>query len=332
MKSILVTGATGLIGSNVCVRMIEQGTKPRTLARDTGSNDAQQLRQAGVDVVAGDIADMKSVLAAAEGTAGIIHCAAMLGRPGASVQEGFSTNVLGSINVYTAAVTLGGLPVVQLLTSTFFDMWNKTLTERSPLDLLFRNNDAYSVTKRLGFTEGVARVAEGQDIRFMIPGAVFGPSPCVQKAMIRPSFNDRIASAIRGELTEQIPLPVPFSFVSDCAVVCIAALEKGVPGQRYIAMGRSSDVRTIAASCNRACELAGVSNRVHDVPRDKLDDPDVVKRYGETLCTLGKRSYPEPFFDSSLTEQRLGYVPTALEDGLNATISWMRRHRIIMNS
>jgi nucleoside-diphosphate-sugar epimerase len=329
MRSILVTGATGLIGSNICTQLIERGTKPRTLARDTGSNDAQALRKAGIDVVTGDISDMKSVLAAAEGTEGIIHCAAMLGRPGASIPEGFSTNVLGSIHVYTAAVMLGGLPVVQLLTSTFFDMWDKTLTERSPLDLLFRNNDAYTVTKRLGFTEGIARVAEGQDIRFMIPGATFGPSMCVQKAMIRPSFNDRIASAIRGELTEQIPLPVPFTFVYDCAFVCIAALEKGVRGERYIAMGRQSDVRTIAASCNRACELAGVPSRVRDVPNDKLDDPAVVKQYGETLCTLGKRAYPQPFFNTQFTEKHLGYVPTALDDGLNATISWMRRHHII---
>src|SRR5262245_41561844 len=111
MKSIFVTGATGLIGSNVCVQMIERGAKPRTLARDAGSNDAQELRNAGVDVLAGDISDLKSVLAAAEGTVGIIHCAAMLGRPGASVAEGFSTNVVGSINVCTAAVMLGGLPV-----------------------------------------------------------------------------------------------------------------------------------------------------------------------------------------------------------------------------
>jgi nucleoside-diphosphate-sugar epimerase len=329
MKSILVTGATGLIGSNVCSQLAERGAKPRSLARDAASNDAQQLRKIGVDVASGDISELKGVLAAAEGTDGIIHCAAMLGRPGASIPEGFSTNVLGSINVYTAAVMLGGLPVVQVLTSTFFDMWDKTLTERSPLDLLFRNNDPYSVTKRLGFTEGVARVAEGQDIRFMIPGAAYGPSICQQHAMIRPGFNDRIASAIHGNLTEQIPLPVPFTFVRDCASVCIAALEKGARGQRYIAMGRQVDVRTIAASCNRACELAGVPNRVRDVPKDKLDDPDVVKKYGQTLCTLGKRSYPQPFFDTRCTEEHLGYVPTPLDDGLNATIAWMRTHDII---
>jgi dihydroflavonol-4-reductase len=329
MKTVLVTGATGLIGSNICIQMMEKGDKPRTIARNPNADDANQLRKIGVEVVPGDISDMKSVQAAMKGVDGVIHSAAMLGRPGANITEGFNSNVLGSINVYTAAVALGGLPVVSLLTSTFFDMWDKTLTESSPLDLMFRNNDAYSITKRLAYVEGVARVADGQDIRFMIPGAAYGPSPCIEKAMIKPSFNDRLASAIRGEMKEQIPLPVPYVYAPDCAFVCIGALEKGEKGKIYIAMGRQAELRTIAANCNRACELAGVSNRVHDVPKDKLDDPEIVKKFGETMTTLGKRTYPQPFFDTSFTEKSLGYKPTALDDGLKVTIDWFRKNKII---
>lgn len=329
MKNVLVTGGTGLIGSSVCVQLIKRGAKARTLVRNPQTPDAERLRDIGVEILPGDISDLKSVRKATEGTDGVIHCAAMLGRPSSSIEEGLSSNVIGSINVLTAAAGLGGMPVVQLLTSTFFDMWERTLTELSPLDLMFRNTDPYSVTKRLAYVEGVARVASGQDIRFMIPGAAFGPSVCVDKAMIRPSFNDRIASAIRGEMNEQIPLWVPFTAVSDCAHVCIAALEKGAMGERYIAMGRQQDVGTISASCNRACELAGVRHRVHDVPRDKLDDPEIVKKYGVTMTTLGKRTYPKPFFDTSFTERRLSLVPTALDDGLRTTIEWMRQHRIV---
>jgi dihydroflavonol-4-reductase len=327
--SVLVTGGTGLIGSNICIQLIERGIEVRTLARDPGNADSQRLRALGVEMVRGDIADLASVEQAVEGVVGVIHSAAMLGRPGATIAEGLSSNVLGSIHVLTAAARAGGIPVVQLLTSTFFDMWASSLTEFSPLDLLYRNTDPYSVTKRLAFVEGAARAGAGQDVRFMIPGAAFGPSPCVEKAMIRPSFNDRIASAIRGELSEQIPLQVPFTSVRDCAFVCIAALEKGARGERYIAMGRAQDVGTISDTCNRACHIAGVDHRVRDVPKTMLDDPEVVQKYGVTMTTLGKRTYPTPFFDTSFTELRLGYVPTPLDEGLGITIEWMRGQKII---
>jgi nucleoside-diphosphate-sugar epimerase len=329
MKTILVTGATGLIGSNICAQLVEKGHTPRTIARTPSSGDALALKSLGVDVLPGDIADLNSVRKATEGTDGVIHSAAMLGRPGSSMEEGFSSNVMGTLNVLTAAASLGGIPVIQVLTTTFFDMWDKTLTEHSPLDLLLRNTDAYTITKRLAYVEGVARVADGQDIRFMMPGAVFGPSICVGKAMIRPSFNDRIASAIRGELDGLIPIPVPYVLAGECAYVCIAALEKGARGEKYIAHGRQEDVGTIAQTCNRACELAGVAHRVREVPRDKLDDPDVIAKYGATMTSLAKRTYPSRFSDSSFTQKRLGYVPAPLDEGLKLTIDWMRRHQII---
>ena len=329
MKIVLVTGGTGLIGSNACVQLVAKGIKARTLARNPDNSDARQLRAVGVEVVAGDITDLASVRRAMTGAEGVIHSAAMLGRPGSSLEEGVASNVLGSLNVLTAAAELGGMPVVQLLTSTFFDMWQRSLTETSPLDLFFRNTDPYSVTKRLAYVEGAVRAAEGQDVRFMIPGAAYGASPCIEKAMIKPSFNDRLASAIRGEMHEQIPLVVPFTAVRDCAYVCLAALEKGARGERYIAMGRAEDVGTIAQTCNSACAIAGTAHRVRDVPKDSLDDPDVVKKYGVTMTTLGKRTYPKPFFDTSFTERRLGYRPTPLSEGLREAIEWMRRQKIL---
>lgn len=329
MKTIFVTGATGLIGSNICEQLLKKGDKVRTIARDPKSSDAEALKRIGVEVLAGNVADLASVQKGAEGSNGIVHSAAMLGRPGSSIEEGFSSNVMGTLNVYTAAKSIGGVPVMQLVTSTYYDMWDKPLSESSPIDQFMRNTDPYSITKRLGYVEGVVRAAEGQDIRFMLPGGAFGTSPCVEKAMIHPSFNSRIAYSIRAEMGEQLPLPVPFVLAADCAYVCIAGLEKGARGERYLAMGRNDEVDTIANSCNRACAIAGVKHRVRDVPREKLDDPEVVKKYANTMLQLAKRTYPKPFFDSSFTEKRLGYVPTKLDDALRTTIDWMRAQKII---
>ena len=228
MKTVLVTGATGMIGANVCQQLINQGDRVRALARTPEAPDAMALRELGVDVFPGDIADLDAVVSATEGVDGVIHSAALRGVPGATIANSLPPNVIGTINVLTAAWMVGGPPVVQLLTSTFFNTWDAPRSEVSPLDLLFRNRDPYSVTKRLAYLEGIARVHAGQDIRFMSPGAAYGPSPCMDNAMLHPNFNTHIAMAIRGEVEPQMPMLVPYVLADDCAYVCIAALEKGV--------------------------------------------------------------------------------------------------------
>jgi 2-alkyl-3-oxoalkanoate reductase len=65
MRTILVTGGTGLIGSNICRQLVERGDSVRALARP-GSH-TEPLVAIGATVVAGDITDDASVLAAAEG-------------------------------------------------------------------------------------------------------------------------------------------------------------------------------------------------------------------------------------------------------------------------
>ena len=80
---------------------------------------------------------------------------------------------------------------------------------------------------------------------------------------------------------------------------------------------------------NEACEVAGVPHRTEEVSRDQLDDPDIVTKYGTTMISLAKAAYPQPYVDSSVTEQRLDYVPTPLRDGLALTIEWMRAHAFI---
>jgi uncharacterized protein YbjT (DUF2867 family) len=67
MTTVLVTGATGLIGSNICAAALEQGYEVRALVRDQARAD--ELEALGVEIFRGDIADRATVLAAAALTA-----------------------------------------------------------------------------------------------------------------------------------------------------------------------------------------------------------------------------------------------------------------------
>jgi dihydroflavonol-4-reductase len=284
---------------------------------------------AGVEVVVGDVTDMPSIQAATEGMDAVVHCAAALGRPGVTLEDCISTNVIGTLNVLSAAAAVGGIPVVQVITLTFFDTAVCSLTETSPLDLLYLRNDAYSLTKRLGYVEGMARVADGQDIRFMIPGAIYGPSICLEKTGAANSWNGRLARAIKGGMDPQLPLVIPYVTAEDCAFVCIAALEKGKTGRRYIAHGLPEEANTLAGYGNRACEIAGVGHRVEEISKDQMDNPEIIVKFGPTMPIMVKSGTPDPLFDSSFTQRELGYVPTSIEQGFPITIDWLGRNGFI---
>ena len=71
MDTILVTGATGFLGSHLFPRLLEAGHQVRCLVRE-GSR-AYALRALGVELVIGDITDPESVPRSLEGVHTVIH-------------------------------------------------------------------------------------------------------------------------------------------------------------------------------------------------------------------------------------------------------------------
>jgi uncharacterized protein YbjT (DUF2867 family) len=67
-KTVLVTGATGLQGGSVARHLVRSGKyNVRCLSRNTTSDKARALRQAGGELVAGDLGDRASLQAAMRG-------------------------------------------------------------------------------------------------------------------------------------------------------------------------------------------------------------------------------------------------------------------------
>jgi dihydroflavonol-4-reductase len=319
MATVLVTGATGQIGGNICRLLAERGDRVRALVRRRGPADS--LAGLGVELVEGDVTAAISVQAAAEGVECVIHSAAVLGGATQAIDEHRAVNVDGTRNVLDAAVAAGARRTVLLSTTTFFDAHEAPLTEHSPLDPE-PSSDPYTVTKRLAYLDAMERVESGQDICVVISGAAFGPSPLAARAFVPPSWNQRALLAVTGDLPSYLSFPIPWVYAEDVAAASIAAMDRGVSGERYLAFGREADVGSIPFFGNKACEVAGVPDRVESVPSERLDDPDVLETFGPSLVALARKRFPEPFFRYELTTDRLGYRPRPLDEGLRLTLAW----------
>jgi nucleoside-diphosphate-sugar epimerase len=90
--TVLVTGATGFVGSHVAEELARRGDVVRALAR--AGADTALLERVGVPVVRGDLSEPESLRRAVEGVDVVVHCAAKVGDWG-HVDEFRKVNVEG---------------------------------------------------------------------------------------------------------------------------------------------------------------------------------------------------------------------------------------------
>jgi dihydroflavonol-4-reductase len=322
-STIFVTGATGQTGANVCEQLIERGDQVRALVRDPEA--ATALAEIGVELVKGDISDADDVLRAAKGAEAAIHCAALLGGASQDLDDFKAVNLVGTTNVLDAGKAHGMRRVVALSTATFLDLGSGLDFEEAPV-LQNPPKDPYTVTKLAAFLEAHQRAAAGDDVLTCHPGAIYGPGLVVERALHRTSFNRVLLAGMRGKIKRYLAFPVTWVAGADVAKGSIAALDKGVAGERYLLVGRPEDTFSTAGGINCAYEVAGIDHRVEDL--DYRTDPETLTaEFGPTLMAIAKaaaRSERKPRTTNNLTTRRLDYSPMSFDDGLRLLISWLR--------
>ena len=102
---LLVTGATGLVGSHVVDRALADGLRVRALVRDKAR--AEALRARRVDVIDGEMTDATALARCAPGVTHVVHCAAKVGDWG-PVEDYLAVNV-GGLQSLIDALTKAGI-------------------------------------------------------------------------------------------------------------------------------------------------------------------------------------------------------------------------------
>ncbi len=106
-STVLVAGATGFLGSEICRQLLEKNIKVKGLVRTTSdANKVAQLKASGVEIIEGDLKDKASLENALHGVSAIISTVSST----LSRQEGDSIQTVddeGQINLVDAAVNAG---------------------------------------------------------------------------------------------------------------------------------------------------------------------------------------------------------------------------------
>ena len=125
-KKILITGATGFIGSHLTELLVQKGLDVVAFDRYNIHNDYGWLKNSkfknNFQTILGDVRDQDSVLKAMKGCKSVIHLAALIGIPYSYVSPlaYIRTNIEGTYNVLEAAKNLNLENIVITSTSEIY--------------------------------------------------------------------------------------------------------------------------------------------------------------------------------------------------------------------
>lgn len=255
---ILVTGATGLIGSALTHQLLDAGRTVRILHRPTSSFDLLGPAADRVERVAGDLLDARSLYRAMDGVTHVYHVAARL-EAAAGTEQLHRVNVGGTANVVNAALRAGidRLAHVSSIAALGQPAGEAPLIDESTAAHPTRDSSAYARSKYQAELEIHRGIAEGLDAVLVNPSLVFGTG--------RPSTNTRrIVDAVRSGWLPGVPTGgTNVVDVKDVADGLRRAMHHGETGARYI-LG-SENLSWQAIVCTLA-EAFGVEPPTRTIP------------------------------------------------------------------
>lgn len=322
--NVLVTGSTGFIGGQLCRALCERGHSVRAFHRPTSRTGA--LAGLPVEHALGDLTQPETLSAAMQGIEVVFHAAALLsgqessGRMYAVTVEGTRAVLDAALRagvrrlVHTSSVAALGVPDFASRASLPIDenhSWNYR-PERWP----------YGFAKHLAEMEVQKAVAQGLDAVIVNPSVVFGARDVYRQSssIIMQVARRRLPALTEGGLNAV--------HADDVIEGHLAALERGVTGERYILGGENMThvnlVRRIAKIVGAPAPLlvlpAGAA-RMLVGPLRLLQAFFQAPVPSNTLYLAGYRFY----YDTHKALVELGInQPRPVDDAIREAYAWFR--------
>ena len=322
MAQILLTGASGFVGSHLLRELLHNGHQVRALSRSMSSDQA--IVAQGALPVRGELTNQDSLIEAATGVQAIFHCAANTSAWSRDKNTQWDTNVEGTRRLLHAGERANIECFIHTSSvSAFSHRVHGTLTEDTP-----QQGDQSWITYEHSKFAGEQLVRQSG-----MPYLIFNPSH-----VLGPGDTNNWSRLIR--LVDQDKLPgVPpgsgaFADVREIAKAQLQAWQLGRRNQAFLLGGQHASflqlVQLIATLVNRKPAqrvmpekllmlIAQISQGISYITRRM---PQI------TPASVVLTSY-DLSVDSSKAILQLGYKETDLKKLLQDTIVWLQQQNLI---
>jgi len=322
----LVTGAAGLLGSNISLELIAQNKKVRTLVLP-GDPAADNVPQEA-EIVYGDVCDIDSLATffsvPADSEIIVIHSASIVAVSPEPSQKVYDVNVTGAKNIVDMCVSHNVKKLVYISSTGAIKELpaGEVIAEPSA----FYPDEVvgfYSKTKALA-TQYVLETVEktGLDASIVCPSGIFGPNDY--------AFGP-VAQFIIKYCSGAMPVGVEGSFnsvdVRDLAAGVISCTEKGRKGELYI---MSNEIVSMRQMFDIISETSGAPRVETILTVDQMRKMAAQKGGGALHAADEKELEFSMYnmtrnnnFSSAKAERELDYHIRPFSETVSATVEWL---------
>lgn len=323
-EKILVTGASGFVGSAVARKLLNSGYSVRALVRN--ASPRAHLDGLDLEFFEGDLRDRGSLDRAVAGIRYLFHVAADYRLWARDPREIFASNVDGTRNLMEAAIGAGIERIVY--TSSVATLGLRSDGTGADETMPLREDQGVGAYKRSKIM--AERLVETMVARRNLPAVVVNPSTPIGPYDVKPTPTGRIIiEAARGRIPAFIDTGLNLVHVDDVADGHIAALHRGKIGERYILGGTdvlfSQLLRDIARIVGRSAPRIKLPWRAL-IPVAFVAEAVANVTGREPFATMDgvRMAKYRMFFESAKAEQQLGYKARPYIEGINDAIGWFR--------
>jgi nucleoside-diphosphate-sugar epimerase len=316
--NVLVTGASGFIGSALIKELIQRKDKVSVFLHKKEVSEQNLYK-----MYRGDICDSAKLRTAMENTDVVFHLAASMGASRNSEREFFRINKEGTKAVLRAARDAGVKKCIHFSSAGVLGSvkQKKAVKEDYPTHPI----STYDRSKLAGEKMALDFSKHRMDIVVVRPGWVYGPGDKRTFKLIKAISNRKFAF-VTGKKTFQTPV-----YITDLVKAALLCAEKGKKGEIYHLAG--NEVLTVKTIAQNIAEAANVSLPIVPLPLFFLKPASFIleKSYRlfnrEAPLTQGRLAF---FIHSKplaidKAEFELGYSPQYdFKKGIRRTVNWYK--------
>ncbi len=327
--SILITGATGYLGTKLTQLLADRGESVRLLLRT--DSKIQIPDRPAISIVYGDIMDKESLKNAMKGISKVYHMAAYARFWAKDPSIYQKINVEGTRNVLDAALHTGILKMVHTSTAGVVGPSGKfPMDEEMPRNAGFFN--LYEKTKWEAENLSMEYARKGLPVIIVNPSRVYGPgldtgsNPITKIIELYMHHKWHIIPGSGNDLGS-------YCYVDDVIEGHLKAMEKGRSGERYLLGGINVTFNELIDSISRN---SGVYKKLWHIPFPLLIIYSNAQLWYAGVSGKPPKITPEWVkkykynwaLDSTKAINELGYRVRPLEEGMQLTIDWVKKNRI----
>lgn len=315
MNKILITGATGQVGSSIAKKLLEQGKDLRVLVRSGSMHPFIDNKE--IELVNGDLLDIDSVNKAVKGCSYIYHVGGLISYKKVDKNNLYKVNVEGTKNILDAAKKYNIIKVVHTSSTAAVGL---SFSESDILDenakfLEEFEKIPYMNTKHLAELEVMKAHKNGLNVVIVNPSTIFGEGD------EKMNTGNLFRNILKGKVG--ISTPGGNSIVTLGSVVNghLLAMENGVSGERYILSSLNLKMIDLI---NKIAETIKVKNVKKEIPKffEKLiKETSTILEIFNKNATLTPQivyfSFNYRYFCSQKAQKKLGWIPDKEMDFLN---------------